>query len=261
MPETISADGSRIGYERIGDGPAVILMGGAFNDRDSVRGVGDMLALAGFAAVVFDRRGRGASTEAGPWSVDREVEDVAALIADPGAGGGSAALFGHSSGAGLALHAARALPEATSVAVYEVPYRAEPMPDDTPERVAAALDAGDADAATRAFLTGAVGVPAPVVDGMAVGPGWAAMTAMAHTLPYELALSATGEGIPAFLDEVRQPALVLTGGESAPWWRDAAERIAARMPDARTEVVPGQDHAVLAHPEALREPLTRFFAA
>ena len=164
-PEFVeSADGTKICYESVGAGPAVVLVGGAFNHRTTVAPLARV--LSGFATVyTYDRRGRGSSGDTPPYAVDREIEDLAAVI---GATGGPAAVFGHSSGATLSLLAARADLPITRLAVYEPPYRpatsSRILPADLAARAQAAVDAGDRDAAARIFLTEAVGLPAAEID-------------------------------------------------------------------------------------------------
>lgn len=258
MPAIESADGSIIGYEVLGDGAPVVLIGGAFNDRRSVGALAAALAADGFAAVAYDRRGRGGSGEAGPWSVRREVEDLGAIVQ---ALGGSAAVFGHSSGAALALAGAAAGLPLTRLALYEPSFRPWPFPEGVVEGVREALAADDRDAAARRFLTGAVGVPETVVAGIAGGPGWPAMTALAHTLPADLELSLPGGGLPGGLAALRQPVLVLTGGRSPGWWAELDESLAAAVPDGRHELVPDADHSALQHPGSFLVPLLGFLRA
>jgi pimeloyl-ACP methyl ester carboxylesterase len=249
-----SADGTKIAYERVGAGPAVVLVGGAFNDRNTVRALAD--ALAGhFTAYVYDRRGRGDSTDTPPYAVEREVEDLAAVIR---ATGGPAVVFGHSSGAVLALEAARAGLPITKVVAYEPPYGvgAGERPTGLADRARAAVDAGDRVEAVRIFLIEAVGVPAPVFDMIKGGPDFAGMLGIAHTLPYDLTITES-DRVPT-LAEVRVPALLIEGDQSPADMRAGVKRAAEALPGAALLTMEGQDHAILRAPEPLVSVLQSF---
>ena len=263
MQTITSADGTPLVVTSAGTGPAVILVGGAFNDRSTVAGLAAALAPS-FTVLRYDRRGRGDSGDTRPvagaaGAVEREVEDLAAVIAHAG---GTAHVFGHSSGAVLALEAAaRGVPIDRLVA-YEPPYvvgdRSAPAAD-LPDRLGELLAAGRRDDAVALFLTESAGVPGFVVDGMRDSPEWAFLAALAPSLPYDVALFPPGQGLPAErLGAVRVPTLVLDGGESPAWMRAAAAAVAAAVPGAVAETLPGQDHGVLHQPEALVPVLRRF---
>ena len=167
-----SADGTVIAFEQTGDGPPVILIGGAFNDRSTVAGLAAVLAPE-VTAIAYDRRGRGDSADSGSYTVQREIDDVAALISHAG---GSASVFGHSSGAILALEAAQRGVAIDKLAVYEPPYvvegtRARPGVD-LADRVQALIDEGRRDEAAALFLAEGVGVPAEMVEGMRTSEMW-----------------------------------------------------------------------------------------
>ncbi|MEV6906802.1 alpha/beta hydrolase [Amycolatopsis sp. NPDC051071] len=254
-----SADGTPIAFERTGDGTPVILVGGAFNDRTTVAGLAATLS-PDFTAIAYDRRGRGDSGPGAVYSVEREVEDLAALIDHVG---GSAAVFGHSSGAVLALEAAARGVAMTSLAVYEPPYVVDdsrPKPAaDLFDRVRALIADGNRDDAAELFLVEAAATPAEIVKGMRDDPFWAWFTGLAHTLPYDLALCGPGNGLPdGRLAKIAAPTLVMDGGEGDAWLRAAARAVAAAIPGARHVTVEGQDHGVLHQPDALRGPLTEF---
>jgi pimeloyl-ACP methyl ester carboxylesterase len=260
---TTSADGTTIAYERVGDGPLLALLGGAFNTRASAAGLARLLA-ADFTVVTIDRRGRGDSDDAGAVetasgfrladtsdreaAIAREVADVRAVI---DAIGGEALLYGHSSGGALALETAAALPYETRVAAYEPPYSPDgDAHDPTPAKVDAALAAGDRDTAAALFL-GNVGMD---VDAARAQPWWPGMVGLAPTLPYDFALT---EGVPPErLAGIGGPVLLLVGGESSPWMTAAVSATAARLPQVATRTVPGQGHAV---PDDVVAPLLRDF--
>jgi pimeloyl-ACP methyl ester carboxylesterase len=269
-----SADGTSIAFERVGDGPAVILVGGAFNDRSTVAALAATLA-PDFTTIAYDRRGRGASgdrstgsgvagkadgTAAGTAAVEREVADIAALIAYAG---GSASVFGHSSGAVLALEAAqRGLP-ITRLALYEPAYvvdggRARPGVD-LLDRLQALVDRDRRDEAATLFLTEAVSAPPEVVEGMRASQMWGWFTGLAHTLPYDVAVCGPGNDLPADrLATIAAPTLAIGGSLSPAWLRAAARAVADAVPGGRYVTLDGQDHGVLHQPDALRPLLVDF---
>ncbi|MBC7442854.1 MAG: alpha/beta hydrolase [Ramlibacter sp.] len=244
MIQTVqSADGTAIAYEKSGTGIALIIVGGAFNTRQSPGALVPLLAEH-FSVYAYDRRGRGDSTDMAPYAPEREVEDLAALIA---AAGGAAMVYGHSSGAVLALFAAASGLPITRLAAYEPPFTAEEHGTGALEGwgagVQSALDAGDRDQAARLFLLGTGADPARVA-GMSGMPWWPGMLAIAHTLPYDIAL--TGDGlVPAGrLAGIGVPVLLLVGGDSPPWAATAAAAVARAVPGATRITLEGQDHNV-----------------
>jgi pimeloyl-ACP methyl ester carboxylesterase len=251
-----SADGTRIAYDRLGSGPPVIVTGGIFCDRHTTRALAERLA-EGCTVVNFDRRGRGGSGDTPPYAIEREVEDIAALIA---AVGGSAALYGHSSGAGLALQAAaRGLP-ITRLVLHEPPYG----PDDdestgAARRLAAGIGAAlaeDRRGDAIALFMADSGLPPEMVEGMTRDPG---MLAVAPTMPYDIEVMGddTGGTIPEDLARsVAVRTLVLAGSASPDFFRDTAERLAELLPDAELAVLQGQDHG--AAPEVVAPVVTTF---
>lgn len=259
MTQTVqSADGSSIAYDKSGTGPAVILVGGAFSDRQGGAGLAPLLA-AHFSVYAYDRRGRGDSTEAGPFAVEREVEDLAALVE---AAGGSACVYGHSSGAVLALEAAaRGVPIA-KLALYEPPFTGEAsdgsgVDESWGRSVQAALDAGDRDQATTLFMAG-TGADEATIAGMKNSPWWPGLTAIAHTAPYDIALMGDGV-VPERYRQVDVPTLLLYGGDSPAWASDATGRLAEVLPDAKQVAMQGQGHG--ADPAVLAPEISDFFRA
>ncbi len=250
--QVTSADGTVIGVSRTGSGPALVLVDGALCSRTMgpAEGLAEQLADR-FTVWTYDRRGRG---ESGPgatgWSVDREVEDLAAVVA---AAGGHAHVFGASSGGLLALTAAARGVAIDRVVAYEAPGIVDathPATDPAfAERVQALVDAGDRGAAVKAFMR-LVGAPGPMVAFMRLTPAWRRLTAVAHTLPWDLSLvvprSQGRPDAPATWAGVRQPVLVLAGGKSPEYLRNAQASLAAALPDGRCEVLPGQTHMIKA---------------
>ena len=261
MPTLTSADGTSIAYELVGAGPAVILVDGAmcFRDGGPMRPIADALS-GSLTAVLYDRRGRGESGDTLPFAVEREIEDIDALIE---AAGGQAALFGISSGGALALRAAAALgPErVTALAVYEVPFMPPGALDGAAEytrALGAALAAEQPDEAVAAFLR-RVGTPEAGIEGARRSPGWPGMVAIAPTLAYDDAAMgdstvpvdvAAGLGIPT---------LALVGGASPDFLSYGVRTLADVVPGARFDVVDGQTHDVAA--DAVAPHLLRFLSA
>lgn len=262
MTETVtSADGTTIAYDRTGEGPGLILLGGALSTRQSAAGFAARLADA-FTVIAVDRRGRGDSTDAAAAptaggyaladtsdreaAIGREVDDVRALV---DLLGGSAMIYGHSSGAALAMEAAAVIPGITRVTAYEPPYTTTSAVGP----IRSALEAGDRDTAARLFLT-AVGADPDAAAGQ---PWWPGIVATAQTLPYEYAL--TDGGVPDRLETIGARVLVLVGGDSAPWAHDAVTETADRIPGAVARVVPGQTHN--AAEDVLAPILREFFVS
>ncbi|MEU7916545.1 alpha/beta fold hydrolase [Microbispora bryophytorum] len=262
MTENItSKDGTTLAVDVIGQGAPVILVGGAFNDRSTVAGLGAELASA-FTVVTYDRRGRaGSDDRSEDYSVANEVDDLAAVVEHVG---GRASAFGHSSGAVLVLEGVmRGLP-VDRVAVYEPPYCADenqPRPAaDVYDRLKARVAAGDRDGAVELFLHEAVGVPAEAIAGMKAGPGWAFLADKAPSLPYDVLVSAPAQLMPFDrLAGIGVPVLAVYGDQTAPNLAEATKAVAATVPGAELTVMQGEDHGVLQRPAALARILTMFF--
>lgn len=265
MHTTTSPSGTTLAYTRIGDGKPVVLVGGAFQLRTDPKMEALAAALAPtFTVYNYDRRGRGDSGDAASYAVEREVEDLAAVI---DAAGGPASVFGMSSGAVLALRAAAAGLPITKLALYEPPFVVDdsraPLAADYVQRLTTLLAGDRRGDAVALFLTDVVAVPVEIVDGMRQAPFWAAMEQVAHTLPYDGAvMGETMSGAPDLPTEwsaVTIPVLVVNGGASAPWIRNAAGRLAALLPAAERSTLPDQDHDV--DPEILGQKLHKFFVS
>lgn len=249
---TTSADGTRIAYEVCGQGPALVNVDGALCQLAMGPSRGLAEAFTDHTVYIYDRRGRGES-EAGasPYEVQREVEDLLAVI---GAAGGRPSVFGSSSGAALALEAARQGAEIDRLAVYEAPF----IVDDTHaandlrlgERTQELVDDGKAGDAVRLFLR-TVGMPGPMVSMMRFLPPWKHMVGLAATLPHDYAIvlgHQQGQPLPAgYYDAVAPETLVLAGGKSPAYMQNAQAAIAAAVPHARLETLPGQTHMIKPH--------------
>jgi pimeloyl-ACP methyl ester carboxylesterase len=251
MNRVNSPDGTTIALDRSGSGPALVLVVGAFSDRSSTKTLAAGLASQ-FTVYEYDRRGRGDSTDTAPWAIAREVEDLAAVVAQAG---GSAFLFGHSSGGALALEAAARGVPTRGVVAYEPPYTTGPSTT-VGDELDALVAAGQHSEAAERFL--ALFTPPQVISQMKAGPYWAHLQSFAGTLPYEVRLS-NDETVPTDrLAAITAPTLVLAGGDSPDWARDTAERVAAAIPAGRWRVLEGQSHGVA--DEVLIPILKQFFA-
>jgi pimeloyl-ACP methyl ester carboxylesterase len=254
--ETVqSADGTTIAYEITGNGPVLVTSVGLFCDRGTTAGLAAILAPE-FTVVRYDRRGRGDSGDAPEYAPEREIEDLAAVIA---AVGGSAMVYGHSSGAVLALEgAARGLP-ITKIAAYEPPYTIEGARPSKPgfaARITELIaDGRHADAVVE-FMTG-TGMPEEQARQMTRGPWWPSMERLVPTMVYDLALVGEEVGIPKRFADIEVPTLVLDGGESDEWARTAVAEVAALVPGGTRVSVPGQNHQVA--DDVLAPILAEFF--
>ena len=257
MHTVTSSDGTTIAYDKQGSGPVVILVGGALSYRrfSKMREIADKLAARGLAVINYDRRGRGDSTEATPFAhetaLEREVEDIAAIIA---AEGGKASLWGWSSGGALALRAAASLDGVERVSVYEIPYIVDPDHKYPTPDYGARLDelvaAGDRSGAVKHFMRNAIGMPAPVVFAMQLMPMWKGLKTAAHSLPYDWA-ALDGEntmyGRPLSVErfaEVGVPVQVVAGDKSPKVLRESSRALARILPNAEHTELAGVSHNV-----------------
>ncbi|MFF8991719.1 alpha/beta fold hydrolase [Streptomyces sp. NPDC014983] len=256
--KTTSRDGTPLVYSVTGRGPVVILVSGAMSTGGTLAPLAERLADH-CTAVVYDRRGRGRSGDTAPYAVEREVEDLAALL---DAVGGDAALFGVSSGGALALEASASGLPFTRTAVYEVPY-ADHLPGGA-EREAAykrdlgrALGAGRRGDAVELFLR-LTGLGEEMIQRARQSPMWPGMEAVAPSLAYDDAVMGDGLLPRARLASVAVPLLVVAGGASPEWMRQAGRDIADAAPRGEYRVLEGQTHMV--EPEVLGPVLAGFFA-
>jgi pimeloyl-ACP methyl ester carboxylesterase len=251
-----SADGTLIAFETTGTGPALILVGGAFCDRSARTSGTPLAALLShrFRVISYDRRGRGESEDTPPYAIDRELEDLAALLA---AAGGSAFVFGNSSGGLLALDAAARGLGIPKLALYEPPVILDADRAASFEALAGRLDAAVQDQrrseAVELFLSQVMQMPAPAIARMQSAPSWAALTRLAHTLSYDLRITARGPARLPQMPLVRSATVVMDGGASPPWMRQALQTLAGSLAGARQHTLAGQTHDV--DPQALAQAL------
>jgi pimeloyl-ACP methyl ester carboxylesterase len=251
-----SADGTAIAFDRLGDGPPVILTSGAFNTRATTAPLAAALQRQ-FTVFNYDRRGRGESGDTPNYSVEREIEDIEALI---GAAGGSAALFGYSSGGTLALKAAADGLAIRKLALYDVPFLVDDswqrLPADFARQLAQLVSAGKRGEAVELYQRVAAGIPEPVVAQMRGAPFRPALEAIAHTLAYD-AMIIGDLGFPTeLIASVQTPTLVIDGELSPPVMHGAAEALARTLPNGRRCTLPGQSHDI--EPQTTAAVLTDF---
>jgi pimeloyl-ACP methyl ester carboxylesterase len=256
MDIVTSRDGTPIAYELAGGGTPIIFTTGAFNDHTTCAELAAELA-ADFTVITYDRRARGASGDTAPYTIGREVEDLSALI---DVAGGSAAVFGFSSGAVLALRAAADGAAISHLALYEAPFAFDGAPRraDLPARLAALVAAGRPGDAVELFQTEAIGLPAEVIAQIRQSPMWPALEAMAQSTVYDATIT-TELALPtAAMSAVAVPALVLSGEQTWPGLRASSAALAAALPRARHLEVPGgENHGIptAATATAMRELL------
>lgn len=264
MRKVTSKDGTEIAYETLGSGPSLILVDGALCYRGSgpARPLAEQLKDR-FTVYIYDRRGRGESGNTLPYAPEREVEDLEALIA---AAGGSANLYGISSGGVLALEAANRSDGVSGVFVYEAPLIVDASRVLAPgyaEKMHALVAADRRGAALKHFMRTGVGLPAFMVFIMQLMPMWKGLQAVAPTLAYDTALTAPlQQGRPLSPDRwsnIRVPAKIVGGTKSDTWMRNAQKAIAGVLPDARHAELEGENHMV--KPEKIAPLIKEFFAA
>lgn len=244
MSTVISADGTTLAFDRLGAGAPVVMAAGAFNDRSATAPLARALA-DGFTVLNYDRRGRGGSGDAAEYAVEREVEDLAALLAEAG---GSAAVFGYSSGAALALTAAAHGLGITQLVLYEPPFivddsRPRP-PADLLERLRALLVADRRGDAVELYQSEVIGIPQDLVAQMRHAPFRPGLEAIAHTLIYDAMVMGDFSLPAALIASVHAPALVIDGENSPPSLRNAARAVAETLPNGWLHSLAGQDHTI-----------------
>ncbi|MCI0349581.1 MAG: alpha/beta hydrolase [Acidobacteriales bacterium] len=258
-----SKDGTAISFSVAGNGPALILVDGAM----CYRGFGPMkelaaLLTANFTVYTYDRRGRGESGDTKPYAVEREVEDIEALINHAGS---EAHVFGVSSGAALALEAANRGLAIKRLVLYEAPFIVDdtrtPIPDGYLAQLNALLAANRRGDAIKLFMK-LVGVPSIFIALMGLMPAWKKLKAIAHTLPYDITIvqdHQRGKPLPAgSWSSATIPTLVVEGGKSPAWMRNAMRELADVLPNANLRTLEGQTHMVRA--AKLAPVLLEFFA-
>jgi len=247
MRTVISKDGTSIAFDQSGQGPVIILVAPATATRLAQASLAATLAPQ-FTVFAYDRRGRGDSGDTAPYAVEREVEDIDALITEAG---GSAFVFGHSSGAVLGLEAARLLGSRIGkLAMYEPPFiidNSRPhVPQDYLPHLNKLIAEGRLSEVVEYFMTDMMLMPAEMVVQMRSMPMWPQLEAVAHTIPYDgIIMGDTMSGNPATLKKwttVNTPTLVMVGGASPAFFHNGAQALIDILPNAKLRVLAGQDH-------------------
>jgi pimeloyl-ACP methyl ester carboxylesterase len=262
---TTSKDGTVIAYDRAGDGLPVVLVHPAFGHRmgnPEFAGLAQLLASSGHSVYNYDRRGRGESGDTQPYAVDREIEDLAAIIS---AAGGSAAVYGMSSGAALALWAANQGLHITSLALFEPPFIVDDSRPQVPRNVRSELESlcasGRRGDAVALFMTNA-GTPAEIIAQIRTEPWFAGLEELAPTLAYDMAiLDGTEDGrplSPSLTAHVTQPTLVIVSSPGLPWMHNGCRALVDTLANARLIELDGEFHRL--KPEVLAPPISNFFA-
>jgi pimeloyl-ACP methyl ester carboxylesterase len=256
--QTKSKDGTLIAYDQSGHGPALVIVGGVVGDRSQQAPVAELLAKD-FTVYNFDRRGHGQSGDTQPYALEREIEDIDAVIQ---AAGGSAFVYGTSGPGVLALHAAAAAPGARmkKLAIWEPPLVVDDsrpkIRSDYKQELESLLEQGRRGDMVALFFTDAVGMPVHFVDQMRQAPWWSAQEALAHTTIYDATLMGDYSLPRAELARIKVPTIVIDGGQM-PWISKAADAVAATIPNARRRTLAGQQHNV--DPAAIAPALVEFF--
>jgi pimeloyl-ACP methyl ester carboxylesterase len=260
MNQVRSRDGTMIAYDRLGAGPPVILIDGAFCSRS----FGPMPKLAphlarDFTVFMYDRRGRGDSGDTAPYAVKREIDDLDALIREAG---GSAFVYGISSGAALALVAAASGLRIKKLVLYEAPFMvgtpAHLPPVDHQAQLVRLIAEGRRGDAVKYYMRDIMGMPGWLVTLFRFLPMWSKLKAVAPSLPYDSAIMGDFSLPAARAASLTMPTLVVSGDKSMPVLRAAAQRLAEAIPGAQLRTLPGQTHNVAA--AALTPVLKEFFA-
>ena len=248
MAQVISKDGTKIVYDKVGQGPVVVLVTGATATRSSFEELANLLA-PNFTVYYYDRRGRGDSSDTSPYSVEKEIEDIEALIDEAG---GTAYLYGISSGGALALEAASKLgKKVKKLAIYEVPYdeseAGQAKWKEYRTTLNESLRAGKNSDAVTAFMK-VVDVPDEMLAGMKQSPFWPELEKVAPTLAYDAACLGEDRKVPAEkAKHLAVPTLVMDGGGSLPTYpnmRASAEKLAKLIPTVEWQTLEGQTHDV-----------------
>ena len=257
MRQVLSLDGTIIAFDQLGNGPAIILVGGASTDRSENSTLTALLAKR-FTVFNYDRRGRGDSGDMAPYAVVREIEDFEALIHEAG---GDAFVVGFSSGAALALQAAaRGLP-IKKLALFEPPFIVDDSqprpPTDLASRFNEMITSGRRGDAVEYFMTKVVGLPMEFTAQARNSPWWPSQEAMAHTLAYDATIMGDFSLPTEQVTSVTAPTLVIAGEASFPFMRATAQALAGALPNGHALILEGQTHDVA--PQVLAPVLEEYF--
>jgi len=265
MPTVTSTDGTKIAFEKVGSGPAVILVNGAMSYRrafdTTLEDLAELLSKD-FTVYDYDRRGRGESGDTEPFTKVREIEDIQALVEHAG---GEAMLVGFSSGGAVTLETTAVTSGIKKAFVYEVPFIVDDSRqalDDYEGHATRLVAEGKLDELIEYFITVVAGIPAEFVGGIKQDKAmWERMRAIAPTIPHDASFMSEfmkGKPLPSgYWSKVKVPVLVGDGGASPAWLHNAAEALAAALPNASRETFEGQTHSV--DPNVIAPVITEFF--
>ena len=257
MNTVTSKDGTPIAFDRSGEGAPIILVVGAFNDRATGAPLAATLS-AHFTVFNYDRRGRGASGDSTLYAIEREIEDLAALLDEAD---GPPFVFGYSSGAILALKAAARGLALSRLALYEPPFLLDDgfpqLAQEISVQLTELLSSGRRGDAVELYQTELVGIPAQIVAQLRHAPFRPALEDIAHTLVYDATLTGDIPVLAEQLPSITVPTLVISGGNSQARVRSAAQILAGALPNAQHRSLSGQTHDIVA--EVLAPVLEAFF--
>ncbi len=252
-----SADGTRIGYRRAGEGPPLVLVHGATGAHWSFRFLVPTL-VDRFTVYAVDRRGRGESGDRADYAIEREFEDIAAVV---DAIDGPASVLGHSYGATVALGAALVARNLHKLVLYESTPGMPVVASDDLERIEDLVVRDDREGALVHALR-VFGLTPDEIEQMRASPTWSARVAAAHTVAREVRAEEACRFEPARFRKLATPVLLLLGEESPAWAREGTDRIRALLSDARVAILRGQGHAaIMTAPELVAEEVARFLSA
>ncbi|GAA3748722.1 alpha/beta fold hydrolase [Salinactinospora qingdaonensis] len=258
MEKLISKDGTTIAYDRSGEGPPVILVGGALNDRSATASLAEALAPH-FTAFSYDRRRRGDSGDTPPYAVEREIEDLGALIEQAG---GTAHVFANCSGAILALEAAAAGLPITKLALYEPSFIVDdtrpPISEDYVPKLTEMIDSGRLGDAVELFMLEAAALPTEFVAKVRQGSMWPALEALAPSLIYDATVLGDGSIPTERVSSITAPTLVIDGEASPDWGRNTVQAVVDALPNAQRRSLPDHNHNLVGEAVA---PLVKEFLA
>ncbi len=253
-----SADGTTIAVWVEGDGPALVMAHGALSDHTTY---GPLVAELrhGVTSFIMDRRGRPASGDAEDYTIEREFEDVAAVVdAVSARTGGPVALWGHSYGADCAMGAATLTSNLRRLILYEPGLQAAYSAASI-EAAEQAVTAGDREGALQAVLVGIVQLTEEEYEAARSSPVWPGRLALVPTLPRELRAEVGWVYQPGQFDGITAPTLILAGSESPPVQNEATQRAMAAIPNARIRVLDGHSHVAHQTDPALVASVIREF--
>jgi pimeloyl-ACP methyl ester carboxylesterase len=243
MQTVRSKDGTTIAYAKSGQGKPLVLVHGTTADHTRWAPILPELEKH-FTVYAVDRRGRGASGDAKDYAIDREFDDVAAVVDSIGE---PVSLLGHSYGALCSLEAATRTDKVAKLVLYEppIPTGVPIYPAGSIDRLQTLLDAGDRAGVVSTFFTQVVRMPQRELELQQSLPNWPARVAAAHTIPRELRADEAYRFDPQRVAGVHAPTLLLLGGDSPPFFHAAIDAVHAALPGSKVVVMPGQQHTAI----------------